>query len=155
MIANPTIEVPIPATLAHRSVLIKLDGVAFLRRQSVRTIRRLVEGGNRGAQFDLLERGFEWVWNVATNLEGDKRDLRFWSVEVVMPEHAQNKTLADVIRTILPPRRTNFLPGELMEIFAWQHENIFNLKRAGQLPPDHQTPRAALEKFLTDRLITK
>lgn len=137
-----------------RSILLKLDTAAVHRRRSQRSLKLMVEGGNVDHSRDLFEQALIWVFNVATDANGQKRDLRFWSVEIDTPARAVGADIDDVIVSLLGERRENFAPGDLIEIFCWQHENIFKLKKLGVFPPSQFTPRAVLENFLRTRHIS-
>jgi len=105
--------------------LVKVDVAADLLGKSVGHVFQLAEGGCLG------EPGFEWVFNLANNLAGDRRDLRFWRPEIVARveqsrvERATSpvvdgnlpSAIDDVINTILPERRQVFYAGELDTMF--------------------------------------
>lgn len=133
--------------------LIHLKGAAFLRGEQVRVIRRLVDGGSRLGRHDPRERGFEWVWNFAVNLRAKESCLRLWSQEVMQPQSTFGLTLPSVIDRLLPPARTNFPVGEVCKIFLISYDHLRKLKKAKQLPAGGLTTRAALEKFLIQRLL--
>ena len=142
-------------TVRTRTAMVDVKGAAYLRGEHVRVIEQLVAGGNLLGKCDPHERGFEWVWNFAVNLQGKERCLRLWSLEVVEPDVTATLKLPAVIGRILPPTRTNFPVGEVCKIFLLTYDHLRALKFYGHLPENDLTPRTALEKFLTERLLTK
>ena len=133
--------------------LVDVKAAAFLRRVHVRVIQSLVAGGTLLGQCDPNERGFEWVWNFAVNPNGKERCLRLWSQEVTEPLATANLKLPQVIGRILPGTRGNFPVGEVCKLFLLTYDHLRELKNARQLPPADLTPRTALERFLTERLL--
>ena len=142
--------------IAHprtRATLIDVNGAAFLHGSNVRVIRKLVDGGTLLGRRDPHERGFEWVWNFAVNPYGKQSCLRLWSQEVMQPESTAGLTLPLVINRLISPARTSFPVGEVCKIFLLSYDHLRRLKKSRQLPPKNSTPRVALEKFLTQRLL--
>lgn len=140
-------------TTSERPTLLPLSTAAWIRRQPVRAMRRLVEGGNYQRRQHARKRGFEWVWNVATNPQGRRRDLRFWSVEILTPRKSRRRTAEEVIQSLLPPQRHRLTNGEVCDLFGWQYENLNAHKKAGSLPPGRTIPRRVVERFLKKRLL--
>lgn len=138
---------PIPATLRSRCALVDVRGAAYLRREHVRVIESLVTGGT------LYEAGLQWVWNFAVNPAGKERCLRLLAQEIIAPETTTRLTLPGVINQLLPVTRTNYPVGEVCKIFLLSYDHLRALKANGQLPAADFTPRAALEKFLKERLV--
>ena len=136
-----------------RTAMVDVKGAAFLRGEHVRVIESLVAGGTLLGQCDPNERGFEWVWNFAVNPNGKERCLRLWSPEVIEPATTTNLKLPQVIGRILPATRSNFPVGEVCKLFLLTYDHLRALKIYGQLPGNDYTPRRALEKFLTERIL--
>jgi len=75
----PVVPAITSAALCERRRLVDLKGATFLRGKSLRAMQLLAEGGDRReARDEVFEPGLEWVWNVALNPAGGRRDLRFW-----------------------------------------------------------------------------
>ena len=136
-----------------RTAMVDVKGAAFLRGDHVRVIESLVAGGTLLGQCDPNERGFEWVWNFAVNPKGKERCLRLWSQEVTEPLATANLKLPQVISRILPVTRSNFPVGEVCKLFLLTYDHLRALKFYGHLPEADLTPRTALERFLTERIL--
>lgn len=136
-----------------RGAMVDVKGAAFLRGEHVRVIEQLVAGGTLLGKCDPHERGFEWVWNFAVNPQGKERCLRLLAQEVTDPLATNGLKLPAVIARLLPPTRSNFPVGEVCKIFLLTYDHLRELKNSRQLPAEDFTPRTALEKFLTARLL--
>jgi hypothetical protein len=123
------------------AALVKIDVAAARLGWSAAKLFDLVDGGT------LIERGFVWVWNLANDPTGIKRDLRFWWPEIDMrasldtSKHRRftNYELEWVINKILPASRTNFHAGEVDELFQIRprtridlHDEICGTKLSGR-----------------------
>lgn len=100
-----------------KATLVKIDVAAAALGWSAAKLFDLVEGGS------LLEPGFEWVFNLANDVHGERRDLRWWwqEIEERRAEREEGKSkryeLREVIDQILPVKRTNFHAGEVDQMF--------------------------------------
>ena len=133
---------------ANMSPLAKADGVALLTRKPIRAIYAMADGG------DLVDGKLIWVWNVATNPAGDKRDLRFWIGEIIAPARQQKLTLAEVINFLVPPKRREFPAGEVCALLQVRPITLSELRLElnGALRANSGFyPRAGLVKFFTAR----
>jgi hypothetical protein len=132
----------------QRTVLIKVDVVKHLTNLSIDEIYSRAGGGS-------LFGGFTWVWNVAVDPEGEIRDLRFWAREIIMPETTRRLSLDQVIKSILPAKRTQYPSGEVCEtVLSIRRPTLKELRRElnGQLAANSSFfPREGLEKFLRRR----
>jgi hypothetical protein len=136
---------------ANMSPLAKADGVALLTRKPIRAIYAMADGG------DLVDGKLMWVWNVATNPAGDKRDLRFLIAESIAPARMQKLTLDQVINLIVSPKRREFPAGEVCALLQVRDITLRDLRAelAGSLRDGHGItnfyPRAGLVKFFQTR----
>lgn len=129
--------------------LTSVDGVALLRHSTRRAIYNLVEGGS------LFEPGFEFVFNIAVDPDCRNRELRFWLPEVKTPAAVAGLPLAQVLARLLPPTVAHYATGHVTQLLLCDYQHLRNLKLNGVLPLTDTTPRTALEKFLTQRLVIK
>jgi len=100
--------------------LVKIDVAAADLGIGVRRIEQLVDGGT------LLEKGLAWVFNLANDLNGDRRDLRFWRPEIIARSKGNDSRysfyqIGWVIGRILPEKRAHFHAGEVDQIFQIRH----------------------------------
>jgi hypothetical protein len=93
-----------------RAVLLKIDTVIALHRKTAEQIYDQVGGSA------LFENPLRWVFNVATNPHGRNRDLRFWTREIIAYETTTALTLDQVIDSLVPPTRTNWHSGQVIEL---------------------------------------
>ncbi|MEI8289827.1 MAG: hypothetical protein WCH99_10165 [Verrucomicrobiota bacterium] len=138
--------------------LVKIDVAAAQLGWSAAKLFDLVEGGT------LLEAGFEWVFNLANDPKGERRDLRFWMYEVAHRADPGSKLqapssyeLSGVINTILPPARRYFHAGEVDQLFQIRPRTRIDLhdELAGSLNSGrNQYARADLAAFLKRRHIS-
>ena len=98
--------------------LVKIDVAAAHLGWSADKLFDLVDGGT------LLEKGFAWVFNLANDLNGERRDLRFWWPEIqarlIGGDSATRYSYYElewVINKILPAKRQNFHAGEVDQMF--------------------------------------
>lgn len=139
-----------PPTISRaRADLVTTSAVQGFSGLQYDQVRELVDGG------DFFHRGFEWVWNFATEPDGE-RDLRFWAREVFAPETCRELGLGDVLAIILPPTRKTFQAGEVMRMFTLNRTSLMRLR--GQLGGRLETSgsfytRDSLEHFLRTRWI--
>jgi hypothetical protein len=95
-----------------------------------------------------------WVWNVTSNLDRRKRDLRFWSKEISKPNETAALSLDQVIQNILPPGRSEYPSGELTLLLQVSRPHLAQLrKEISGAPRTGPVPRAGLEGFLRRRWI--
>ena len=99
--------------------LVKIDVAAADLGKSVAMIFDLVEGSY------LLEPGLVWVFNLANNAAGARRDLRFWRPELTARAQGAGQSptaygryeIDWVIARILPEKRSQFHAGEVDQLF--------------------------------------
>ena len=135
------------------AALIKVDVVAARMGRTANWVLSLVDGGT------LVEAGWLWVWNLAHNPVGERRDLRWWSLEVdaraaAAKAHYAGFAPETVIDVILPPTRTYFHAGEVDALFQIRPRTRIDLhgELAGSLKSGHhQYHRSDLAKFLQRR----
>lgn len=135
--------------------LVKIDVVAHMLNRSARQIFDLVDGGSP------MEAGLMWVFNLARNSSGHRRDLRFWDSEIkarAAGEAAKyhNQDLAWVLSQIMPVSRQSFPAGEVSRLLQVRHQT--RLSYGEQLPGRRHScgntyERPALEHFLRLRWI--
>ena len=142
------------------AALVKLDVAAAALGWSAVKLLSLADEGT------LLEPGFVWVWNLANDLDGERRDLRWWAVEVQVRagisqpgpgsgDRSQGP-LARVIGQILPLKRTNFHAGEVDAMFQIRHRTRldYGIELNGGLVNGRTLyPRETLVAFLERRWI--
>jgi hypothetical protein len=102
------------------AVLVKIDVAAADLGVSIRTIEKMVDGG------DLTLAALVWVFDFANVPGENRRDLRFWRPELAAhaagnPRRFGGYELAWVIKSILPERRANFHAGEFDQLFQSRH----------------------------------
>jgi hypothetical protein len=132
----------------QRSTLIKVDSVAYLTGKTVDAIFRAVDGP------ELFESGLRWVFNVAADPNGQVRDLRFWTREVIAPETTEKFSLDQVVKMLLPPARKEYPSGEVCELLQIRRRSLADLREQlnGRLAANCSFfPRAGLEQFLRRR----
>lgn len=136
------------------AALVKIDVAAADLDRSVAQVFDLVDGGT------LLEKGITWVFNLANDPDGDRRDLRFWRPEVLAHGHRDiigkyaDWPIERVLAKILPEKRVNFHAGEVDKLFQIRPRTRIDLhgELAGALDGGRNFySRAALAAFLTRR----
>ena len=133
------------------AALVKIDVAAAALGWSAAKLFDLVDGGT------LIEQGFVWVFNLANDVSGQRRDLRFWYAELnARANHFElpKYELSGVINTVLPPARRFFHAGEVDQLFQIRHNTRLALhdELAGSLNSGrNQYARADLAAFLTRR----
>jgi len=133
--------------------LVKVDVASVYLGISVRKSFDLADGGSAN------EPGLLWVWNLAHNISGNRRDLRFLRAELVARGKGQDAeframTLETVIDQVLPARREGFYGGQLDQ--AFQIRPRTRLDFGPELPgvragSGHWYRRTALAEFLKRR----
>lgn len=138
------------------AALVKLDVAAATLGWSAVKLLSLADEGT------LIEPGFEWVFNLANNLDGERRDLRFWFSEVLARKSeirkAESRNLQSVIDEILPLNRKHFHAGEVDALFQIRHRTRIDLhgELAGRMESGRNFyARTALAAFLKNRWIHK
>lgn len=96
--------------------LVKIDVAADLIGRPVPQIFDLVDGGS------LLEKGLAWVFNLANDIKGDRRDLRLWRPELEARRDGDSSKYSLyridwVIARILPETRDRLHAGEVDQLF--------------------------------------
>lgn len=119
---------------------------------------RAVKGLDTESLVALTESGeFRWVWDVGTGR--NRRELRFWRLELVDASVTNNLLMPAVIDTILPTTRDRFRSGELQALFTISAQLILQHYKAGTLDGTQTSTtlyitRASLAQFLFKRLIS-
>ena len=97
------------------AALVKIDVAAAHLGWSASKLFDLVDGGT------LIDTGFVWVFNLANDLSGERRDLRWWWPEVEARAVGNTKfygyQIDWVIKRILPEKRVNFHADEVDQLF--------------------------------------
>ena len=145
---KPAAETPPSWSKSRRTPLAKVDGVALLTDQPAKTVYERVEGGGAYGV------GYQFVFNVAPNLKGRNRDLRFWVPEISDPKSTAKLSIDDVINVILPVTRREF-PAGLVCQFLQLRANTLSCLRGelgGKVCRNRGVyPREGLVKFLRTR----
>jgi len=104
---------------------------------------------------DLILKPLVWVFDFASTWpQNEKRDLRFWRHEIDNPGTTGHLEIDWVVARILPPARTMYPAGEVVELFCLNRSTLKELRphMAGQLITGGSTyARAGLATFLTNR----
>ena len=140
---------PLNLTLNQRTVLVKVDSVMDVRGVSADVVYDWADG----AAGSISEEGLVWVWNVAVDPAGEKRDLRFWFREVIAPETTKKLDLDEVIALVLGDRK-NFHAGEVCHLLRVRRPTLIELRGElnGRLKSSGAFfPRRALRDFLHAR----
>jgi hypothetical protein len=137
-----------------RAALVKIDVAAADLDKSVRLLRQLTIGG------DMFEDGLEWVFNLANNPEGKRRDLRFWRPELLARQSGQpasqmaNLGLEYVIDQSLPVKRVRFHASEVDQLLQIRPRTRIDLDKQmpGQLiDGTYWYDRTVIAAFLRNR----
>ncbi len=138
------------------AALVKIDVAAATLGWHVGKLFDLADGGT------LLDKPFMWVFNLANNAEGERRDLRWWLPEVMARASADPSKhdkycgweLDWVLAQVLPPRIKNFQAGAVDQLFQIRprtridlHHELAGVKGSS----GHSYERAALAAFLSRR----
>lgn len=131
-----------------RPVLIKLDVVCSTLEKSPDEVFEMADGGS------LLHGSLIWVFNLATNGDEGKRELRFWAGEVLAKRaeltHTSSMSLTAVLESIAPPSIHYFPTGRIESEFQLRRCTIGKLRgEIGQ--PQGMIPRGKLAAFLASR----
>src|ERR1039458_4059796 len=137
------------------TALVKIDVASAYLGRSVNNVCDLVDGGN------LAAAGLLWVFNLAHNPAGPRRDLRFWRTELLARAggHADNcgrLQINQVIAQILPARREHFQAGEVDQLFQIRPSTrkVVDAELKGRLVCGRNVyQRTRLETFLHRRRI--
>jgi hypothetical protein len=146
------------------AALVKVDVAAAHLGWPARKLLSLVD------ESSVLDRGFAWVFNLANDPAGERRDLRWWWPEIAARASLDSRDagkyafyeLSWVINRILPERRQNFQAGEVDQLFQIRHTTRYELHAeifagAKFTPPAGTAnfyPRELLAAFLTRRWMT-
>lgn len=144
------------------AALVKIDVAAATLGWSAAKLFDLVEGPGRSG--DLIEKSFVWVFNLANNPAGERRDLRFWMPELTARSvSTSGRTKFDgyqidwVIARVLPEKRVNFHAGEVDQLFQIRprtridlHEELTGA-RSGERGARNFYSRVELAEFLKRR----
>jgi hypothetical protein len=131
-----------------RSPLAKVDSVAWFTRKPINVIYAMADGG------DIPDGGLQWVWNVATNPTGKKRDLRFLAREFMEPQTVAGFSLEQVITILLGESRREFPAGEVCRLLQVRPITLSNLRKElnGEVRGNGgYYPRAGLVEFFSTR----
>ena len=137
---QPTLNLPIN----RRALLLTVDTVAASRGVTPESVYEDVDSGR------LL-----WVWNVAADFSGPKRELRFFAQEVIAPEFARQQKLNDVIK-LLVPQREWLRNWELEHLLAVRRPTLLALRdelRAQVVDNCVRIHRNALVSFFMRRIV--
>ena len=137
------------------TALVKIDVAAVDLRRSIRRIEQMVDGGTPD------QSGLLWVFNLAINPAGRRRDLRFWRPELlalagVNTVETNRMEIGEVIAEILPASRAHFHAGEVDQMFQIRPNTRidFGKEMSGKLAGGRNVYlRATLETFLNHRWI--
>lgn len=135
--------------------LVKIDVAATFLGKSAPQVFNLVEGGS------LSEAGLMWVFNLALNRAGCRRDLRIWLPELKsrvagQPRQYHGQDIRQTLAEILPGNRQRFNAGDVDGLFQIRHRT--RLDFGAELPGCRVGgrtiyARATLESFLVRRWI--
>jgi len=135
--------------------LVKIDVASATLGQPARLMFDLIDGPSQG------EAALLWVFNLARDLAGRRRDLRFWMPELAahaarQPDKYNNHGLREVIAEILPGERQSFNAGNVDLMFQIRPRT--RLDYGAELPCQRVAgrsvyARAGLEAFLCRRWI--
>lgn len=134
--------------LSHRAVLIKVDSVMDLLGKSADEVYELADGGT------LLAPGLKFVFNLAADPDGDIRDLRFWTREIIAPASVAKWSVDQALDSILPNARTRFQAGEVTQLLHVRRPTLMRLREElqGKLAANSSFfERTALVSFLKRR----
>jgi len=149
--------------------LVKIDVVSALLGLPVKKVHVLVDESYFG------NRGFAWVFNLALDPQGERKDLRWWWPEIqarMNPDAKENRRYAFyqlewVINRIVPGNRPHYPSGEVDRLFQISPQTRIRLHAEffgpvetahcdvpGNLPQGGSLyPRTALVEFLERRWI--
>jgi hypothetical protein len=131
-----------------RPVLLHIKAAAALRGCSARELIQSVEVGTLGGGM------IHWAFDVAVKPStAARREFRFFAGEIIAPEAAAKLTLGQVIGAILPVAVSGFPIGRLVMEWQLSYAHIYALQGARELPAGSTFPRAALVKFLSERIV--
>jgi len=133
--------------------LIKIDAAAAVLGKSAPQIFDLLEGGS------LSEAGLLWVFNLAHNRAGTRRDLRLWLPELKacvagQPRQYHSQDIRQTLAQILPGNRQRFNAGDVDCLFQIRPRTRLDF---GTELPGYRVAgrtiyaRSALESFLIRR----
>lgn len=133
------------------TALVKIDVATVFLNRPTKHVFNLVDGGA------VSEAGLLWVFNVARNPAGVRRDLRFWLPELkarteAEPSQYHRHDIQWVIAQILPESRTNFQAGEVDRLFQVRHSRRLEMfESAGLAAGRNFYSRPMLADFLKCR----
>lgn len=102
--------------LNQRTVLVKIDSVIDVR------------GVSAEAAYALADGKLVFVWNVAVNLKGKIRVLRFFAREVVAPKMTRGLGIDHVIEIILGDRKI-FHAGDVCQLLRVRRPTLLALRK--------------------------
>ena len=137
------------------AALVKIDVAAVFLKRPTRQVFDLADGGS------TAETGLLWVFNLAYNLAGPRRDLRFWLPEVQaraagQPTQYHHQDIDWILSQILPGGRQSFNAGyvdQLLQIRERTRNDYGSQLPGKQVSRRNVYSRAALESFLRRRWI--
>lgn len=136
---------PLPLAVPHSTPLVTLDTVRAVRQVDADTIFADVDEGR-----------LRWVWDVSANRgAGSVRELRFWTLEVNLPESVRRVTLDQVIALILGDR-TQWRGPEIAQLLIVSRPTVHRLQdelKAEVVAGTLKCDRAALVNFFKRRLV--
>ncbi|MFO1487841.1 MAG: hypothetical protein U1F65_05125 [Verrucomicrobiota bacterium] len=130
-----------------RTALVDIHFVRALHGVSTLTVEEWVDSGKILWAFDL-------------SLKKNKRQLRFWNVEICRSENISGLTLKQVVKRILPESRVNFRTTEISQLFLLSKAQGYRFgvkfgNRSAMLSSRDPilAPRRALATFLHSRWV--
>lgn len=142
--------------ISDRPVLLKVDSVAWALEKSTDAVFDMADYNALRFQPSL-----KFVFNVATDLNGEHRDLRFWAGEVFamklgpafLARH-QKFTIDQALAAILPTSRERFHAGEVTKLLQIRRISLMRLRDqiGGSLAATSSFyPRDSFAAFLKSR----
>jgi hypothetical protein len=143
-----TAQRPLNLTLNQRTVLVRVDTVMAVLGVDADTVYARTDGGRDDDQL-------VYVWNVAVNPAGEKRELVFWAQEVEARKNKRPLPVDDIddVATFILGDRKHFPSGEVRQLLGGiRRPTLMALRRelCGKLGSATTFfPRQALKNFLT------
>jgi hypothetical protein len=137
---EPAIHRNLPIKVSARTMLVTLEAVRIARGCNAETVLALVDDAK-----------LRWVFDFAIG-DTARRELRFWTREIIAPETCVNLSIPQVINSILGGKKY-FHSGEIEQQWVFSAQTIMRLRRSGEfLGGKGSLTRASLAAFLERRL---
>jgi hypothetical protein len=133
---------PLPLVINQRTVLVDVQTVRAARCVDAESVFALVDNGD-----------LQWVFDMATDGPGgaQRRELRFWTREIIAPETTASLSIAQVIKSILGEKKI-FHSGEIEQQWVLCQQSIMRLRQSGDFAGGKGSlTRDSLETFLIKR----